>query len=787
MMGKRLEKIVFLIIILINILFLNVTSVFAKENVEKHILILNSYHQGYTWTDNIVKGVNSILNDSNNVIRIEYMDTKMITDEEHLNNLYQLYKHKFRDSNFDVIIACDNDAYEFLKIYHDALFQNIPIVCCGLNIYDDFITNKNNLFTGIAEKVDVIATIDLACDLHPDIENIIVISDNSTFGDMNEKIAKQVVPSYKGKLNFDFIQISTIEEIIDKVKKIPKNSIILQTGIFKDEFGELIPVEKGNRIIHEAVDTPIYSYWKMHLGGGVIGGKILDGYHEGQVVAGMAKSILEGKSVSEIPFVEESSTQYVFDDNLLKEYNIKHKELPKDRIILNLPNTFFEISKILMYQLVILLIIFLVYINFARFRDIKRLRVVKKELKEEKEILKSILDSTGDGILVLDTERNIIHRNDKVNEMWQIPNEFLDVKRISLLEAYIRGVVKNADALISWFIAAKGSTNDSIYTINFKDGRSFETVSKAFIIDGKLSGDVLNFRDITKKIELEQLEKEVEIKEKLLEEAKKYDQMKDQFLATISHELKTPLNIILGIIQLIEQGMAEKNKVPNMEKLNNYKNISKQNCYRLLKLINNLIDITKIDSGFMSLNLKNYNIVSVVEDISLSIVEYAQSKGITIIFDTETEEEIIAVDAEKMERVMLNLFSNAVKFTDEGGVIKVNLLRKQNSIIIRVKDSGIGIPEDMRGKIFDRFSQVDSSLSRNTEGSGIGLALVKSIVELHNGTITLNSEAGTGSEFIIEIPVVLVEESGSAKNEIAETTINTNVENISIEFSDIYS
>lgn len=785
MIGKHMKKIVVLIVVLTNILFLNKTLSFAEETTEKHILILNSYHHGYTWTDNIEKGINSILNDSNNVIRIEYMDTKMIDDEEHLNNLYELYKHKFRDSDFDVIIASDNDAYEFLKTYHNALFQDTPVVCNGLNVYDEYIRNKNNLFTGIVEKVDVTGTIDLALKLHPDTENIIVIADNSSLGDMSEKIVKKIVPLYKGKLNFEFIQISTMEEIIYKVKKIPDSSIILQIGIFKDKFGELIPVEKCNRIIHEATKVPMYSYWKMHLGGGVIGGKMLDAYNEGQTVAKMAQQILNGKSISDIPFVEESKNQYIFDNNLLKEYNINPNKLPEDSIILNLPDTFFEISKKLMYHLIFLVVVFLVYINFIRFRDIKKLRRVEKELKEEKEILKSILDSTADGILVTDTERNIIHRNDKLKEMWEIQNELLNVKNISLLEAYVRGVVKNTDALINWFIERKGNTNDSIYTINLKDGRVFEAVSKPLIIDGKLSGDVLNFRDITKKRKLEKLEKEVEIKERLLEEAKKYDQMKDQFLATISHELKTPLNIILGIIQLIEQCFFNEEDVPDMEKLNNYKNISKQNCYRLLKLINNLIDITKIDSGFMSLNLKNHNIISVIEDISLSIVEYAQSKGIIIIFDTEIEEEFIAIDVEKIERVMLNLFSNAIKFTDEGGTIEVNIFHKGDGILISVKDTGIGIPEDMKEIIFNRFGQVDSSLSRNVEGSGIGLTLVKSIIELHNGSITLNSEVGVGSEFIIEIPILIVDEDKSVEDELTITT-NSN-ESINIEFSDIYS
>ncbi|PAB55848.1 hypothetical protein CCE28_21550 [Anaeromicrobium sediminis] len=188
----------------------------------------------------------------------------------------------------------------------------------------------------------------------------------------------------------------------------------------------------------------------------------------------------------------------------------------------------------------------------------------------------------------------------------------------------------------------------------------------------------------------------------------------------------------------------------------------------------------------MNMQFKNYNIVSIVEDITLSVAEYIESKGIKLIFDTEIEEKIIACDAEKLERVMLNLFSNAVKFTESNGTIQVNIHDKGESILICVKDTGLGIPKDMREKIFDRFRQVDASLHRKAEGSGIGLSLVKSIVELHKGFITVESEVGKGSTFTLELPATLAGEEYDIDGEIAATS-QPNVERISIEFSDIYA
>ncbi|MCY6371294.1 Cache 3/Cache 2 fusion domain-containing protein [Clostridium ganghwense] len=271
---------------------------------------------------------------------------------------------------------------------------------------------------------------------------------------------------------------------------------------------------------------------------------------------------------------------------------------------------------------------------------------------------------------------------------------------------------------------------------------------------------------------------------RLLEETRKCDQLKTEFFANISHELKTPLNIIFSTAQLFD--FYINNEKINTTKLNKYTGILKQNCYRLLRLVNNLIDVTKIDSGFMELDLKNQNIIEVVENITLSTAEYIKNKSRTIIFDTDTEEKIIAVDPEKMERIILNLISNATKFTKPGDEIKVTINDNNDYVHITIKDTGLGIPENELEKIFERFKQVDPLLSRNHEGSGIGLSLVKSLVEMHKGTITVKSEYGKGTEFIIELPVKLIPEENNTET-LKHFTPKTNVEKIQIEFSDIYS
>ncbi|WP_411682092.1 ATP-binding protein [Clostridium thailandense] len=297
--------------------------------------------------------------------------------------------------------------------------------------------------------------------------------------------------------------------------------------------------------------------------------------------------------------------------------------------------------------------------------------------------------------------------------------------------------------------------------------------------------ELIILRDITyRKIENE-LRLENKNKKALLDEANILDKLKNDFFSNLSHELRTPLNVIMSTLQLIDSKIkdtTEYNKAINLKK---HMNVMKQNCYRQLRLVNNMIDITKIDAGFYEIKYQNHNIVNIVEDITLSVNNYVINRGLELVFDTDVEEKIIACNPDSIERIMLNLLSNAIKFTDAGGNINVNISDKGETIIISVKDSGIGIPKDKQDIIFDRFRQVDKSLTRNNEGSGIGLSLVKSLVEMHGGKISALSEYGNGTEFIIELPVKTILEENIKENH--ELQQQSNVEKIHLEFSDIYN
>lgn len=261
------------------------------------------------------------------------------------------------------------------------------------------------------------------------------------------------------------------------------------------------------------------------------------------------------------------------------------------------------------------------------------------------------------------------------------------------------------------------------------------------------------------------------------------ENMKINFLSNISHEFRTPINIINSTIQLlffyIDKGTLKNNI---LKKNLNY---IIQNSYRLLRLINNIMDTTKIDNGFYKFNFTNNNIISLIEEIVLSTVEYVNSNNIDIIFDTNEEELILACDLDSIERIMLNLIANALKFTNDNGKIEVNINvdRKKEKVFIAVRNTGDIISEEIAKEIFKKYIQGDNIYSRSTEGCGIGLYLSKYLIESHKGEIWVNTNYKEGAEFVFYIPMNRV------KKEVKALKIESNskIEKCSIEFSDIYS
>ncbi|MDU6340486.1 MAG: PAS domain-containing sensor histidine kinase [Clostridium sp.] len=267
-----------------------------------------------------------------------------------------------------------------------------------------------------------------------------------------------------------------------------------------------------------------------------------------------------------------------------------------------------------------------------------------------------------------------------------------------------------------------------------------------------------------------------------LKQKEEDEKLKNQFFTNISHEFKTPVNVIYSAMQMQEKCIEE----GNLTGCRKYTSSIRQNCFRLIRLINNILDINKIESGYYSPAKKIVNIVEKVENITESIIDYASFKGIEVIFDTTEEEIFCSCDEDSLERIVLNLISNAIKYNEYGGFIFINIEKDNDKVKIFFRDNGCGIENERIESIFNRFERGDTTLYRKTEGSGIGLNLVKSMVEINGGNIVIDSEIGKGTTVKVEFPVVQYNVEDYYRLQDEFTFENTLVSKVEIEFSDIY-
>lgn len=652
----KIKYLPFIVVIAITFnMLLPYSSVLANTTEVKNILIITSYEQNEYWESNVLKGIYDNLKFENikPIYKVEYLS---ITgkDENYFDTQAQLLSLKYKDTKFDLVIVIDDEALNFFSSYGKDIFGQIPTVYGGINNHKNLYQYPYNTYAGVVEHYNVNSLTDLILNAHPNIQQVNVILNNSTFSSVMEEEIKSSLAYWSTNIKFNFIREEYIEDISAKLENLPSPRVYLLVGNFKTKDNFLVPYSEAISKIKACGDCSIYS-----LNGGyiddcsVIGGYVLSGIDHGKLIAQISVRVLNGESPKSINTIHDNNGVFTFNYHELIKNKIPEDSLPKNTLIKNRPTlsgSRLYLTVISVSLLIILCISIIIYQFKERLKNITRIKYEKKRYE-----------------------------------------------------------------------------------------------------------DVLE-----------------------------YDKMKTEFLANISHELRTPLNVMLSGLQLLEMHKNKGDLVFKNEELIEKAYYVKQNGYRLLRLINNLIDVTKIDSGFFHLQLETKNIVEVIEDITLSIGEYMKQKGINLIFDTNEEELYISIDTDKIERIMLNLLSNAIKFTPENGTILVTVNCSDDLVKVSVKDDGIGIPRAMQKEIFNRFTQVDSSLHRNKQGSGIGLSLVKSLVELHKGKIYVESLEGKGSTFTFELPVAKGKENPEAAVTSLDGDKSAYNEKIVLEFSDIH-
>ncbi|SHJ98257.1 PAS domain-containing protein [Clostridium cavendishii DSM 21758] len=369
----------------------------------------------------------------------------------------------------------------------------------------------------------------------------------------------------------------------------------------------------------------------------------------------------------------------------------------------------------------------------------------------------------------------VIFNDDKINYVNNAALELCgEVDPIKLKNKTKREFFKYLDKYSADFSKHIMLKEEKVFSyINFKNQDSEYKKIELYNISFDTHFSLLFMRDVTYVENMKSLRSHFE---KYLEE----EELKRDFFSNISHELRTPINVIFSALQLnniyIEKGSLEQIDKNNI--------VIRQNCLRLIRTINNFIDANKISEGFMNFEVKVYNIVMVVENVAQESFKYINKTGITLIFDSDEEEVFVKCNREYIERCILNLLSNCVKYGRCGGHIWINIKTNQDFVTIIVENDGYKISDEEKPYIFDKFTKTNKSLSRQQEGSGLGLYITKALIELQDGTIKLSSNEENGVGFIIEFKREFI--SDDYDLELANAQINNLIEKVDIEFSDIY-
>ncbi len=357
------------------------------------VLILHAYHRGYQWTDDISRGIEAVLTDSrhNVSLYIEYMDTKRFSDPRYYARLLSIYREKYRHTRPDVVIACDDNALNFMRDHRETLFPGTPLVFCGVNFLTPADLEGLSEVTGVNEESDLKRTLDLALDLHPKTRRIFVVNDTTTTGRKVRSRLDSLIPRYADRVRFTFLDDREMPEIEETLSKLPDNALVLYTIFFRDSAGRFFEFDESASRIASASPVPVYGIWEFSLGHGIVGGMLTSGYHQGKTAAELALQVLGGEPVGGIPVVWESPNQYMFDFKVLSRFGIDPADLPEGGIIINRPASPYE-AYARIFWIGTVSIVCLTVIVLALTANIIRRRDAEKQLQEAHERLEALVD-----------------------------------------------------------------------------------------------------------------------------------------------------------------------------------------------------------------------------------------------------------------------------------------------------------------------------------------------------------------------------------------------------------
>ncbi len=437
-------------------------------NTEKNVLVLHSYHQGLEWTDEISKGIQSVFCENSDInIIFEYLDTKRIFTPKYFEALHEIYKIKAEQNNYDVIITCDNAAFDFMRKYSQEYFPGVKVVYCGVNNLDEESLKDLPNFYGFKEEVDYKMTIKSIQSIFPNRKNILIINDNTaTAINIKEELIK-VLPEFEGELNFEFFTNFDLQDLENKIETLNKTYAIYLLVINSDKHGEFISYKQGISAVKKSSKVPIFGSWSFYSKKGLFGGKITRGFDQGEQAAIMAQEIMDSGISNNISQINSIDSKYVFDYIEMEKFGISKKQIPNKSIILNQADQKERLLKVILKILgvLIILIIFLLVRLVLKKRNSKRLESLVDEktisLHKKNLVLVDTIAKKDRFLSILSHDlkgpfSSMLGFSTLLNDEFENINHDIQKRYIGLINEGLHNTYKLVENILSWSYSQSG-------------------------------------------------------------------------------------------------------------------------------------------------------------------------------------------------------------------------------------------------------------------------------------------------------------------------------------------
>jgi len=756
----------FLFFILLGVqLFASITFLDAEveqgesppKNQHPRVLFLSAYHAAFPTVRYQLEGVFALSDYEAGGVDMDVylMDTKRYSPEQRAPLIYEDLEQMVEErGGYDLILSADDNALRFLLKHKEVLFgPDVPVVFFGIN---DYLLGEESAklpdYTGIIEATSLKETVVTAFDILPDLKHLMVLVDSTPTGEGDVKAFFEQVPQeYLIKCTIENLKDYSFKETARHLDALGEDEAVFLLSAYYDKEGARMSFPRVLKWIGAHTDRPVFHPYRHGVGDGLAGGKVVSHYNMASLAVDYAHRILNGEPVASLPLIRNGGNLYMFDYEQLAAAHADLSRLPKNTVLLNQPVSIWREYRewiVLFSAIGLLVLAFAVTVSVLYLRK----RQLLMELQESEERMSQLFANSYAPMVILNLEDDcIVDANPAALQFYQYEREEFLALSLNQVNPEMEETKKK------W-----RDGDHSRHVVQVKHRLSSGEIKEVEVILTELPmrGKPFLFAIVQDRTERMQWERDL-LESK--EQAEQANKAKDEFLGVMSHELRTPLNPIIGFSGMFLESTEDVG-------LRNGLRIIHQSAERMLYLVDNILRYIKLRGGSPD---PQCSVISVDNLIREAVEEYqALEDGNQV----EREETLLGegleggvpdmlADEVILRQILDNLVGNARKFTNNGRVsigctIEKDPQRARHLMCrFHVSDDGIGIGEDRLEDLFNPFTQVDSSYTREFEGAGLGLAIVKELVATLDGEVGVSSRVGEGSYFWFAIPLQVVEQS----------------------------